>query len=165
MKSRNALAAFAALQFFAVAAVPQSPAVVPLSQIHVIFVAPMASGFDTYVVGELLRRLPEGVTVTRNKDAADAVLQGTATGDRSGTAGTINQAVGVGGAASGAVELVSKSGTILWADEKSDHTIPVFGTFREHGVSKVAGRIAKDLSDAIKDADKREKKAEKSGKP
>jgi len=133
----------------------QSPS---LGEVRTIYVAPMAGGFDTYIVGELLRRLPKDVTVTQSKDHADAILMGTGRSNGSGIGGTINQAIGLGGGASGAVELVTSQGAVLWADEKSDHTIPVFGTFREHGPSKVAARIAKDLSDALKKAEKKDKK-------
>lgn len=137
---------------------PPTPGPSALPGVRVIYIVPMAGGFDQFLAGELLHRLPPGVTLTLDKSKADAVLQGTTQGvggDKGidGVTRVLNQATGVGGLSASADELVSASGALLWADEKSDHTIPVGGLWREHGVSKVAARIAKDLSAAIQVAD------------
>ncbi len=129
-----------------------------LADVHTIAIKPMPGGFDQYLAGEILRRLPPGVTLTKNQAGADAVLQGSGQDSSHGISRTVNQVFGVGGSASGAVELISRSGQILWATEKSDHTIPLYGTWREHGKSKVASRIAKSLTGALRTAQKRAKR-------
>lgn len=126
-----------------------------LADVHTIYIAPMPNGFDQYLLAEVLKRLPKGVTLTQNKNSADATLEGVDERSAHGISRTVNQVFGVGGSASGAVRLVSGNGQILWATEKSDHTIPLYGTWREHGMSKVAARIAKNLTDVLRTAQKR----------
>lgn len=124
--------------------------VASLAEVRTIYIKAMPGQFDQYLAGEILRRLPRGVTLTLNEDSADAVLRGAGQDSAHGISPTVNQIFGVGGSAAAAVELVTPSGQILWAAEKSDHTIPLYGTWREHGKSKVAGRIAKNLADALR---------------
>jgi hypothetical protein len=125
-----------------------------LAQVHAIYVEPMANGFDQYLAGDLVRRLPKGITITNNKKQADAVLAGTGRSPSHGISRTVNQAIGLGGSASGAVELLAQDGTILWADTQTDNTIPFFGIWRHHGMDKVASRVAKALCKALKKAEK-----------
>lgn len=113
-----------------------------LGDVHTIFIAPMDYHLDDYIVAELFRRLPKGVTMAENRADADSILQG-----------VVNPAIGKGESLSSAVQLVSTSGEILWADEKSDHT-SAFPRFRQHGLPTVATRIAKDLSKSLKVAAK-----------
>ncbi|MGH9376719.1 MAG: hypothetical protein ACRD1J_11255 [Terriglobia bacterium] len=128
-----------------------------LAEVHMIYVKPMPNSFDQYLTAELLKRLPKGIMLTQNKDRADATLEGVDENSAHGISRTVNQVFGVGGSASGAVKLLSSDGQILWATEKSDHTIPVYGTWREHGMSKVAARIAKSLAGSLRAAQKRAK--------
>lgn len=88
-----------------------------LAEVHTIYIKPMPGGFNQYLTGEILRRLPRGVTLTMNKASADAVLQGAGQDSAHGISRTVNQIFGVGGSAAAAVELVSTSGQILWATE------------------------------------------------
>lgn len=138
------------------------PPTTNLAAVHSIYIAPMPNGFDQYLAAELLKRLPEGVTLAQNKNHADALLEGVDEQGSHGISRTVNQVFGVGGGSSGAVRLISADGQILWATEKSDHTIPVYGTWREHGMPKVASRIAKNLANALRKAEKHaEKEAKK----
>lgn len=123
---------------------PPPPAVASLSAVHTIYIAPMAANFDQYLMGEIMKRMPKGLSITQNKNNADAILEGVAQQSGSGVGRDVNQVLG-GGGSSGAVRLVSSNGTILWSTERSDHTIPLYSEFREHGLPKVAGRISKDL--------------------
>jgi hypothetical protein len=126
-----------------------------LAGVHAIYIRPMPNGFDQYLTAEVLKRLPKGVSLVQSESRADAILEGVDEKSAHGISRTVNQVFGVGGSASGAVRLVSGDGRILWATEKSDHTIPLYGTWREHGMPKVAARIAKNLADALKTAQKR----------
>lgn len=136
--------------------------VITLANIHTIYVAPMPNGFDQYLSAELLKRLPKGVTLVENKSRADAMIEGIDQNSSHGISRTVNQVFGVGGGSSGAVRLLSRNGQILWATEKSDHTIPLYGSWREHGMPKVASRIAKNLANALRKAEKHaEKEAKK----
>lgn len=152
------LVAFACVSGFAQTKTTTSHATT-LAQVHSIYVAPMANGFDQYLAGDLVRRLPKGVTITNNKKQADAVLTGTGRSSSHGISRTVNQAIGLGGSASGAVELLAQGGKILWADTQTDNTIPVFGIWRHHGMDKVASRIAKSLCKALKKAEKAKAKS------
>ncbi len=136
----------------------KQPPTATLAGVRSIYIAPMPGGFDQYLTAEILRRLPQGVTLTQKQASADAVLEGVDENNAHGISRTVNQVFGVGGGSSAAVKLLSQDGQILWAAEKSDHTIPLFGTLREHGVSKVAARIAKNLTGAIRAAQKRAKR-------
>lgn len=132
-----------------------------LARVHSIYIAPMPNGFDQYLAAELLKRLPKGVTLSQTKAHANAVLEGIDESSSHGISRTVNQVFGVGGSASGAVRLLSSTGQILWAAAKTDHTIPIYGTWRQHGMDKVASRIAKDLAGALKSAQKRERREER----
>lgn len=136
----------------------QSHGATSLGDVKLIYIEPMPGGFNQYLTGALLRRLPDGVSLTNDRSQADAELTGTDQEPMGGGERVANQTSTVGGAASGAVELVNPAGQILWADQQNDHTIPIYGLFRNHGVTKVAARIAKDLSSALKDARKKQKK-------
>lgn len=86
-------------------------------------------------------------------------MTGTGRSSSHGISRTVNQAIGLGGSASGAVELLGQGGKILWADTQADNTIPIFGIWRHHGMDKVASRIAKSLCKALKDAEKAKAKS------
>lgn len=145
---------------FATGTLAQRAEITTLAHVRSIYIAPMDGGFDIYIAGALLKRLPKGVTITRDKNGADSVLEGSAIADMTGIGGTINQALGTGGAASAAVELVSSNGAILWADDRNDDTA-IAGGYRSHGPTRVASRIAGDLAGALRDAEKKAAKAKK----
>jgi hypothetical protein len=125
-----------------------TPRLRSIKEVHKLYVDKMKNNLDQYLRAELSKRLPGRFTLVLNKDEADAVMVGT--GEQKTDAGSVftGRYLGLHDTASGAVSIVDKAGTVLWASEAGDRTL-LFGPLKRGGAPEVASRLVQDLKKSL----------------
>jgi hypothetical protein len=118
-----------------------------LKEVQTLYIEKMKNNLDRYLRAELSKQLPGRFTVVLNKDDAHALLVGTGE-QSSGTTAAVAGRLGLHDTARGAVSIVDKAGTVLWASEAGDRTL-LFGALKRGGTAKVAARLVQDLKKAL----------------
>ena len=133
------------------AAATPAKAEVPLSsitQVRKLYVEKMKSNLDQYLRAELTKQLPGRFLLVVNKEEADALLVGTGEQKDGASAAITGRYLGLHDTASGAVSMVDKAGTVLWASEAGDRTL-LLGPFKRGGAREVASRLIQDLKKTL----------------
>ena len=122
---------------------PSDP--ITLQDLRKIFIEPMASDLDQYIRAEITKQLTGRLVVVLNRDAADAVLRGTAENKTGVGAAITGRYLALHDNASASVSLVDRAETVvLWASEAGDRSL-TFGVLARGGQRKVADRLVKNL--------------------
>ena len=100
-----------------------------------------------YLKAEIIKKQVP-VLIVQTPEQAEYVLRGTATGSEKNKwhEGWLTASKDK---VTGAVEIVSRDGILVWATEAGDRSLN-WGSFRRGGPRKVADRIAKSLRKAIR---------------
>lgn len=136
------------------AATPAKTEPPPLSmaQVRKLYVEKMKSNLDQYLRAELTKQLPGRFLLVLNKDEADALLVGAGEQKSGAGAAITGRYLGLHDTASGAVSMVDKTGTVLWASEAGDRTL-LLGPFKRGGAREVASRLIQDLKKTLESAE------------
>ena len=104
----------------------------------------IGKGLDESLRAEFQKQLPNRFVLVTNKNEADAVVIGS--GQQKSDAGSVitGKYLGLHGTANGAISIVDKSGTVLWAAEAGDRTL-IFGGLKRGGTHEVASRLVQEL--------------------
>ncbi len=119
-----------------------------IKEVHSLFIDKMKNGLDQYLRAELSKQLPGRFMVVVNKDEADALMMGAGEQQEGATAAVTGRYLGLHDTARGAVSIVDKAGTVLWASEAGDRTL-IFGPLKRGGPSEVASRLIQDLKKTL----------------
>jgi hypothetical protein len=133
-------------------AAPAGPRLSSMKQVHKLYIEKMKNNLDQYLRAEFSKQLPERFLLVLNQDEADALLVGT--GERkTGTGAVITgRYLGLHDTATGAVSIVDKAGTVLWASEAGDRSL-LLGPLKRGGAREVASRLVQDLKKALEEAE------------
>ena len=119
-----------------------------VAEVHKLYIDKMKNNLDQYLRAELTKQLPDRFVLVLNKEDADGLLLGV--GEQQTDAKTVitGHYLGLNDTATGAVSLVDKAGTVLWASEAGDRTL-LFGPLKRGGAREVAKRLVQDLKKAL----------------
>ena len=122
-----------------------------VAEVHKLYIDKMKNNLDQYLRAELSKQLPDRFVLVLNKDEAEGLLLGV--GEQQTDAKTVitGKYLGLNDTATGAVSLIDKAGTVLWASEAGDRTL-LFGPLKRGGAREVAKRLVQDLKKALQAA-------------
>lgn len=118
-----------------------------LKEVQKLYVDNMNNKLDEYLRAEITRQLPGRFTLVSTKDDADAHLIGSGE-EQTGAGAAMGRTLGLSDTAKGAVSIVDKVGTVLWASEAGDRTL-LFGALKRGGAREVATRLVQDLKKTL----------------
>jgi hypothetical protein len=132
-----------------IAATPQpaTPRLASVKEVHKLYIDKMKNNLEQYLRAEFSRQLPGRFLLVLNKDEADALMVGKSE-QKTDTGSVITgHYLGLHDTATGAVSIVDKAGTVLWASEAGDRSL--WGPLKRGGPSEVASRLVQDLKKSL----------------
>ncbi len=127
---------------------PAPPKLSSINQVHKLYIDKMKNKLEEYLRVEFTRQLPGRFTLVLNKEDADALMVGTGE-QKKDTGSTLTGGyLGLKDTATGAVAIVDKAGTVLWASEAGDRTF-LLGPLKRGGTREVASRLVQDLKKTL----------------
>ncbi len=118
-----------------------------IKEVHKLYIDKMKSNLEQYLRAEFTKQLPGRFVLVMNKDEADALLVGT--GEQKTDAGSVitGRYLGLHDTATGAVSIVDKAGTVLWAAQAGDRSL--LGPLKRGGAREVANRLVQELKKSL----------------
>jgi hypothetical protein len=125
-----------------------APRLASLKQVHKLYIDKMKNNLDQYLSAEVSKQLPQRFVLVLNKDEADAFLVGTGEQQSGAGAAITGRYLGLHDTATGAISMVDKAGTVLWASEAGDRSLLV-GPLKRGGAREVAKRLVQNLKKSL----------------
>ncbi len=124
------------------------PRLTSLKDVHKLFIEEMSNNLDEYLRAEFSKQMPRRFVIVLNRDEADALMVGSSE-QKTGTGNVITgRYLGLHDVATGAVSIIDKAGTVLWASEAGDRSV-LLGPIKRGGARKVADRLVSHLKKAL----------------
>jgi len=126
-----------------------TPNITSLKDMKKLFIEKMPNDLDQFIRAEIVKELPNRITMVLAKEEADAIMTG-AGENRTGTGAQITgRYLGLHDNATGAVSITDRTGTqVLWSSEAGDRSL-LLGSVRRGGPRKVADRLVNNLKKAL----------------
>jgi hypothetical protein len=119
-----------------------------LKEVHKLFIEKMENNLDEYLRAEFSKQMPGRFLIVLNAEEADALMVGSSE-QKTGTGAMVTgRYLGLHDVATGAISIVDKAGTVLWAGEAGDRSL-LLGPVKRGGARKVADRLVHSLKKAM----------------
>jgi hypothetical protein len=124
------------------------PRLASLKEVHKLFIEKMENNLDEYLRAEFSKQMPGRFVIVLNTEEADALMVGSSE-QKTGTGAVVTgRYLGLHDVATGAISIIDKSGTVLWAGEAGDRSL-LLGPIKRGGARKVADRLVHSLKKAL----------------
>ena len=124
------------------------PRLASMKEVHKLFIEKMDNNLDEYLRAEFSKQMPGRFVIVLNQEDADAFLVGSNQQKTGIGAVVTGRYLGLHDTATGAVSIVDKAGTVLWASEAGDRSL-LLGPIKRGGPRKVADRLVHNLKKSM----------------